>query len=166
MLGSSKQRSAAKGESVDDALKRLRDGLAESAPHAQERGVLLLAEPLAPHLSNVLTSLGQAVELVRSIDHPFVKTMFDTHNAVRETEPHDALIRKYATYIRHVHVNEMDGRHPGTGSYDFGLLLRALHQIGYDGWISLEVFQFKPSGEQVARESAALLRKLEKSDKS
>ena len=34
-------------------------------------------------------------------------------------------------------------------------------QIGYDGWISLEVFQFKPSGEQVARESAALLRRLE-----
>jgi sugar phosphate isomerase/epimerase len=60
----------------------------------------------------------------------------------------------------------MDGRHPGTGSYDFGLLLRALHQIEYDGSISLEVFQFKPSGEQVARESAALLRKLEKTDKS
>lgn len=166
VLGSSKQRSAAKGESVDDALKRLRDGLAESAPRAQERGVLLLAEPLAPHLSNVLTSLGQAVELVKSINHPFVKTMFDTHNAVREAEPHDALIRRYAAYIRHVHVNEMDGRHPGTGSYDFGLLLRALHEIKYDGWISLEVFQFKPSGEQVARESAALIRKLETSEKS
>jgi len=165
VLGSSKQRSAAKGESVDDALKRLRDGLAESAPHAQDRGVLLLAEPLAPHLSNVLTSLGQAVELVRSINHPSVKTMFDTHNAVKETEPHDALIRKYAAYIRHVHVNEMDGRHPGTGSYDFGLVLRALHQIEYNGWISLEGFQFKPSGEQGARESAALLRRLEKSNR-
>jgi sugar phosphate isomerase/epimerase len=163
VLGSSKQRSAAKGESIEDALKRLRDGLAESAPHARERGVLLLAEPLAPHLSNVLTSLAQAVELVRSIDHPYVQTMFDTHKAVSETEPHDALIRKYARYIRHVHVNEADGRHPGTGSYDFGLLLRTLDAVSYDGWVSLEVFQFKPSGEQIARDSAALLRALEKS---
>lgn len=161
VLGSSKQRAAAKTESVDEAVKRLRDGLADCAPHAAERGVLLLAEPLAPHLCNVLTSLGQAVEMVRSIGHPAVQTMFDTHNAVSETEPHDQLIRKYASSIRHVHVNELDGRHPGTGSYDFGLLLRTLREIRYAGWISLEVFQFKPTGEQVARESAQLLRRLE-----
>jgi sugar phosphate isomerase/epimerase len=163
VLGSSKQRAAAKAESVEDAVKRLRDGLAESAPHARDRGVLLLAEPLAPHLCNVLTSLGQAVELVRSIGHPSVQTIFDTHNAVNESEPHDALIRRNACYIRHVHVNEMDGRHPGTGTYDFGLVLRALREIRYSGWVSLEVFQFKPSGERIARESAALLRRLESS---
>ena len=163
VLGSSKQRAAVKGEPVEDAVKRLRDGLAESAPHARDRGVLLLAEPLAPHLCNVLTSLAQAVELVHSIEHPNVQTMFDTHNAVNETEPHDVLIRKYARYIRHIHVNEADGRHPGTGSYDFGLVLRTLHATGYDGWVSLEVFQFKPSGEQIARDSASLLRRLEQS---
>jgi len=163
VLGSGKQRAAAKSELVDEARKRLRDGLADSAKHARDRGVLLLIEPLAPHLCNVLTSLGQAVELVRSIDHPSVQTMFDTHNAVNEAVPHDVLIRKYARYIRHIHVNEMDGRHPGTGSYDFGRVLRTLHEIRYAGWISLEVFQFKPTGEQIARESAALLRRLEKS---
>jgi sugar phosphate isomerase/epimerase len=162
VLGSSKQRAAAPGESVDDAVKRLRDGMAECAPHAGERGVLLLAEPLAPHLCNVMTTLAQAVQLVRSIHHPAVQTMFDTHNAVTEAEPQDQLLRKYARYIRHVHVNEPDGRHPGTGNYDFGLLLRTLRQIRYRGWVSLEVFQFQPSGEQIARESAALLRRLER----
>ncbi|MGH9630373.1 MAG: sugar phosphate isomerase/epimerase family protein [Bryobacteraceae bacterium] len=68
---------------------------------------------------NVLTSLEQAVDLVQQIDHPAVQTMLDTHNAVAETVPYDQLIKKYARYIRHVHVNEMDGRRPGTGSYDF-----------------------------------------------
>jgi len=160
VLGSAKQRAAGKGESVGDASKRLRDGLAESAAHAKSRGVLLLPEPLAPHLCNVLTSLGEAVELVRSINHPSVLTMFDTHNAVAEKEPHDALIRKHAAFIRHVHVNEMDGRHPGTGTYDFGLVMRTLREIRYNGWVSLEVFQFKPSGEQIARDSAAFLRRL------
>jgi len=160
VLGSAKQRAAGKGESVGDASKRLRDGLAESADHAKSRGVLLLPEPLAPHLCNVLTSLGEAVELVRSINHRSVLTMFDTHNAVAEKEPHDVLIRKHAAFIRHVHVNEMDGRHPGTGTYDFGLVMRTLREIGYNGWVSLEVFQFKPSGEQIARDSAAFLRRL------
>ena len=159
VLGSGKQRAAAPGESVEDARKRLRDGLAESAAQAQHRGVLLLAEPLAPHLCNVVTSLEQAVELVESIGHPAVRTMFDTHNAVSEKRPHDELLRTYARYIRHVHVNEMDGRHPGTGSYDFGLVLRTLRELRYPGWIALEVFQFKPSGEQIARESATLLRR-------
>lgn len=160
-LGSAKQRAAGKSESAEDAVKRLRDGLADCAPQAAGHGVLLLPEPLAPHLCNVLTSLGQAVDLVRSIGHPAVQTMFDTHNAASEAEPHGQLIRRYAPYIRHVHVNEMDGRHPGTGNYEFGLLLRTLREIRYAGWISLEVFQFKPSGEQVARESAQFLRRLE-----
>src|SRR6267378_3210241 len=48
---------------------------------------------------------------------PTVRTMFDSHNAVDETEPHAALIDHYCDYIRHIHVNETDGRHPGTGDY-------------------------------------------------
>lgn len=163
VLGSSKQRAAAPGESVSDAVARLRDGLAESAPLAQERGVMLLAEPLAPHLCNVLTSLEQAVRLVREINHPCVRAMFDTHNAVSETKPHGQLIREYASYIHHVHVNEVDGRHPGTGTYDFVDVLSALRSIRYGGWIALEVFHFEPSGEVVAREAATFLRRMEKS---
>jgi sugar phosphate isomerase/epimerase len=87
--------------------------------------------------------------------------MFDTHNTVAETEPHDALIRRYAAEIRHVHINEMDGRHPGTGGYDFRRVLRALHDNNYTGWVSLEVFQFQPSGEQIARETMAYLRSID-----
>jgi sugar phosphate isomerase/epimerase len=88
--------------------------------------------------------------------------MFDTHNTVAETLPHDQLIRKYAKHIRHVHLNEMDGRHPGTGKYDFELVLNTLRDIRYTGWISLEVFQFEPSGQVVAKETMALLRRITK----
>ena len=55
---------------------------------------------------------------------PAIQTMFDTHNAVDEVEPHAALVDKYFDVIRHVHVNEMDGGHPGTGYYDFRPVLR------------------------------------------
>lgn len=161
VLGSSKQRDAMDGVSRESATSRIRDGLAALAPHASERNVLLLPETLAPQLSNVLNTLDETVAMVRSINHPAVQTLFDTHNTAGETEPHDVLIHRYAAHLRHVHLNEMDGRHPGTGSYDFALILRALRAIQYQGWASVEVFQFQPSGEEIARSSAAYVRKIE-----
>lgn len=162
VLGSSKQRSAVDGSTVADATKRLRDGLAGIAPHAVERGVLVLLEPLSPNFTNVINSLAEAWNVVQEVASPAVDLMFDTHNTVAETLPHDRLIRKYAKHIRHVHLNEMDGRHPGTGKYDFELVLNTLRDIRYTGWISLEVFQFQPSGEAIAKETMALLRRITK----
>ncbi len=161
ILGSGKQRRAIGGSTVEDATRRLRDGLAGAAQHAQDRGVTILPETLAPHLCDVLTSMDQTVAMVREIDHPAVQTMFDTHNAVAEENPHDELIKRHAALIRHVHINEMDGRHPGTGSYDFAVPLQALKDIGYAGWLSLEVFKFEPSGEEIARASSRYLRDIE-----
>ena len=161
VLGSGKQRSAASGSTPQDARKRLRDGLAASSDRARSRGVLLLLEPLSPQFTNVVNTVAEAVAMVREIGHTAVSSMIDTHNTVAETEPHDQVIRRHIREIRHIHVNEMDGRHPGTGSYDFARLLRALRTSGYGGWISLEVFQFKPSGETIARETMAVLRRIE-----
>jgi len=39
-------------------------------------------------------------------------------------------------------VNELDGRHCGTGGYDFGPVLEVLARRGYEGWLSLEAFDF------------------------
>src|ERR1035441_7950495 len=86
------------------------------------------------------------------------RTMFDCHNAIDETEPHAALVECYYDLIRHIHVNELDGRHPGTGSYDFKPLFDVLRRREYGGWISLEAFDFTPGAETIARES---LRHLE-----
>lgn len=162
VLGSGKQRDAINGSSIEDAERRMQEGLAEVAPHAAARGVVVLPETLAPHLSNVFTTLDRTVEMVKEIDSPAIQTIFDTHNAVAEKKPHDQLIKEHAPYIRHVHVNEMDGTHPGSGKYDFSVVLQALRDISYQHWVSLEVFKFLPSGEEVARASAEYLREVER----
>jgi sugar phosphate isomerase/epimerase len=161
VFGSGKQRSTANGDSVKEATARFRDGLAGVAPAAKERGVVILIEALAPHLSNVVTSLDEAVDLVKQIGSPAVRTMFDTHNAVKEASPHGALIKKHSRQILHIHINEMDGRHPGTGSYDFKPVLQALKDLSYRRWISLEVFDFTAGPERIAADSAKLLRQWE-----
>ena len=83
--------------------------------------------------------------------------MFDVHNAVDEIEPHAALVDKYFDVIRHVHVNELDGKHCGSGSYDFKPLLAMLRRRGYSGWVSLEAFDFTPGAEKLANDSLRYL---------
>ncbi|MEO8027984.1 MAG: sugar phosphate isomerase/epimerase family protein, partial [Bryobacteraceae bacterium] len=113
VFGSPKQRSATGGVSPKDATARFVDGLCGVSSQAAERGVTLLVEALPANQSNIVNSLEEAAQIVKQIGSPAVRTMFDTHNAVDETEPHDVLVERYFDLIRHVHVNEMDGRHPG-----------------------------------------------------
>jgi D-psicose/D-tagatose/L-ribulose 3-epimerase len=157
VFGSPKQRCTLPGLSREDAMANYIDGLAGVAPRAQERGVTILVEALPLNQCDVINSLAEAVCIVRQIDSPAVRTMFDTHNAVEETEPHAELVDRYFDLIRHVHVNEMDGRHPGTGSYDFKPVLETLARRNYAGWVSLEAFDFKPGAETIASESLRFL---------
>jgi D-psicose/D-tagatose/L-ribulose 3-epimerase len=160
VLGSSKQRQAIDGTTPAEAKHRLIDGLAAMAPFAQARGVNILMEPLAPQLCNVVNSLAEAMEIVKAVASPLVATMFDCHNTAGEKNPVDVLIREYYPYIRHVHLNEMDGQRPGAGNFPFPLVLRTLQELHYEGWLSVEVFDFKPDGETVARQAFRFLNTL------
>lgn len=151
VFGSPKQRSAVDGMSPAEATSVFIGELTQVAPHAQARGVTILVEALPANQSNVINSLEEAVSIVQQIDSPAVQTMFDTHNAVDEKEEHASLIRKYRAYIRHVHVNETDGREPGMGDYNFQAVLTALAEENYGGWVSLEVFDFSRDPQVVAK---------------
>jgi len=153
VFGSPVQRSTVDGSTVAEATARYRDGLSSVAAQAEQRGVTILVEALPSGQANVVTSLAEAASIVSQIGSPAIQTMFDTHNAVDETEAHAALIEKYFDMIRHVHVNEMDGRHPGMADYDFKPVLNTLERLGYKGWISLEAFDFSFGAEKIARES-------------
>ena len=157
VFGSPNQRSTTGGLSREQATRNYIDGLAGVAPHAVERGVKVLLEALPIQQCDVVTSLDEAASIVRQIGNPGIQTMFDSHNAVNEVEPHDVLVDRHFNLIRHVHVNEMDGRHPGTGTYDFKPVLRVLARRGFSGWISLEAFDFTPGPEKVAQDSLRYL---------
>ncbi|HSW48722.1 MAG TPA: sugar phosphate isomerase/epimerase family protein, partial [Bryobacteraceae bacterium] len=153
VFGSPRQRSSIGGLSPEEATRHLVDGLAAVAGHAVERGVTILVEALSPDQTDVVTTLDEAASIVREIDSPGVKTIFDSHNAVAEKEPHAVLVDRYFDLIRHVHVNEMDGKHPGCGDYDFLPVLEALHRRGYAGWISVETFDCSFGPDRIMAES-------------
>jgi D-psicose/D-tagatose/L-ribulose 3-epimerase len=157
VFGSPKQRETTGGLTREEATRNFVEGMAGIAPHAGERGVKVLIEALPSNQCDVILTLDEAVSLVREIDLPAVQTMFDSHNAVNEIEPHHCLVDRHFQYIRHVHVNEMDGRHCGAGDYDFKPVLEVLRRREYTGWVSLEAFDFTPGAETIANESLRYL---------
>src|SRR3954447_20157289 len=158
VFGSPKQRSTTCGATREQATRNYIDGLAGVAPHAAERGVTILVEALPSDQADVILTLEEAASIVREIDSPGVRTMFDVHNAINEADPHDVLVDRYFDVIRHVHVNELDGKHCGAGNYNFKPVLAMLKKRNYQGWVSLEAFDFTPGAEKLTNES---LRHLE-----
>ncbi len=158
VFGSPKQRST-QGISIAEATRHYIDGLAEVAPQAESRGVTILVEALPANQSDVVNTLAEAAAIVTEIGSPAIRTMFDTHNAVNETEAHATLIERYFDLIRHVHINELDGRHPGTAGYDFRSVFAALRRLNYRHWVSLEAFDFTPGAETIAADSFRFIEK-------
>jgi sugar phosphate isomerase/epimerase len=158
VFGSPQQRKTTGGLTREQATRNFIDGLAGVAPQAAQRAVKVLVEALPAAQSDVVQTLAEAVAIVGEIGSPAIRTMFDVHNAIDEEEPHAALVDRYFEFIRHVHVNELDGRHCGAGGYDYKPVLEVLRRRGYTGWVSLEAFDFTPGAERLANES---LRHLE-----
>jgi sugar phosphate isomerase/epimerase len=160
VFGSPVQRGTTGGRTRAEAMERFEQGLASVAGHAAERNVRILVEALPKAQCDVVNTLEECAAIVRRTASPGVRTMFDTHNAVDEIEPHAVLVERYFELICHIHVNEVDGKHCGAGNYDFLPLLRTLKRLNYQGWISLEAFDFSPGPERIASESIRHLRGL------
>jgi D-psicose/D-tagatose/L-ribulose 3-epimerase len=161
VFGSPKQRGTGPGVNREQATKYLADGLAGLAPKAAARKITICLEALDHSQTQTANTLAEAVAIVKQINHPAIRTMFDYHNVADEKEPSEVLVRRYYPMIRHIHINEPDGSYPGAGNYDFVPVLKVLKEKNYRGWVSAEVFDMKPGAERIARETIAHLRRIE-----
>ena len=162
IFGSPKQRDT-RSISVEQAKKYFAEGLRTVADHAQQRGIEILVEPLGKRVTDVVNTLAEASQLAEQVNHPAIGMIFDFNNTVDETEPFDVLLRKYDKNIHHVHVQEMGGKHLGTGNAvnDYVKAFQVLKDMRYNRWISLEVFDFSPGGKTIAEESMRILKQIE-----
>lgn len=159
VFGSPKQRCRAGGLSRAEAEANFVAGLQSVVPDLEAAGVTFCVEALPTDQCDVIVSLDRAAEIVDEIGSPMVQTMFDSHNAVEERDPHHELVERHWSKIRHIHVNELDGSYPRpSGGYDFKPVLQVAKDRGFDGWVSMEVFDFSPGAEAIVTESIAYLK--------
>ena len=160
VFGSPGQRSLAPGMTAETGREYAAEVLRECLPTFDERGVTLCLEPLTTKETNFLTSCAETMQLVRLIDHPRVQLHQDVKAMLHETVSIPELIRQYAPYVKHFHVNDGNLLGPGMGPTDFAPIFSALRASGYDGWVSVEVFDYSPGAEKIARESLAYMRRI------
>jgi D-psicose/D-tagatose/L-ribulose 3-epimerase len=66
--------------------------------------------------------------------------MFDTFHANIEEKSIYKSAKSCGKYLAHVHVSENDRGVPGTGHIAWAELRRALEELRYDGWLTIESF--------------------------
>jgi len=160
VFGSPKQR-ASRGVPVEEAQLLFTEGLISTAELAVERKSRILIEALPSADTDVVNTLFEANAVAAAVNHPGVEIMFDFHNTKDEEKPWPVLIEEYQDSIRHVHVNEMDGRWPGTGTTDFRPAFAKLAEIAYEGWISLEIFTTPEDPAAVLGETMETMKRAE-----
>ena len=132
--------------------------LKQCMPTFAELGVQLALEPLGPEEGDFLRTADLAVELMEMIDSPPCRLHLDVKAMSTEDQPIDEIIRKHAEHLIHFHANDANRRGPGMGDIDFVPILQALKDINYDGWVCVEVFDYDPGVEALAKESIDYLK--------
>jgi sugar phosphate isomerase/epimerase len=94
------------------------------------------------------------------VDHPCFQLHQDVKAMLSEPTPIPELIAEYAPLTKHFHVNDSNLLGPGMGETDYHPIFRALAASQYDGWVSVEVFDYRPGAERIARESIAYMKKI------
>lgn len=116
------------------------DVLRAAAEHAADAGVVLAVEFLNRHEGYLLNTMEQSAALTARVDHPAFGVLYDTHHAHAEEDDVVAAITTHGPAIRHVQASENNRGGLGAGQVAWAETARALHEIGYDGWVAAEAF--------------------------
>ena len=159
VFGSPKQRTLLPGVSPAQAFDWAAETFRRVMPAVADNGVSICMEPLSPTETDFINTCEDATALIRAVDHPNFTLHLDVKAMSSERTPMVDLIARYAPDAGHFHANDANLRGPGFGDVDFVPIFRALHDAGYTRWISVEVFDYKPDPETIARQSADYMRR-------
>jgi sugar phosphate isomerase/epimerase len=153
VVGSPLQRGLLPGVSYGEAWEHFREAMAAAAQVEGAEHFTICLEPLAPSTQNsFLFTAAEALQLAREINLPNVQVILDCYSGVQMEVDFPAALRAVCGCLGHFHLNDHNGRAPGYGETDFVPIMRALHDIHYQGYASIEVFDFSPDPvEQATR---------------
>jgi len=138
VFGSGRSRHVPDGFPTSKAEQQFVDLLKLLAPIAEENGVTIVVEPLNKRECNIITSLAEGAEAVKSCNHPNVRLLADVYHMLRDGEGPQEIVR-FGGLLRHAHIAEPDKRAaPGVTDFDFRPYLSAFRQAGYDRRMSIE----------------------------
>jgi sugar phosphate isomerase/epimerase len=160
VIGSPKARNLLAGVSREQAMQYAREVFSPCLDLAAERGITLAIEPLGPAETDFLNTATQGIELIELVDHPNFRLHLDVKAMTSESSPIPQIIHNSAKHLAHFHANDPNLLGPGMGEVKFEPIIAALKAVDYDGYLSVEVFDFKPGPENIASQSIRYLKKV------
>jgi D-psicose/D-tagatose/L-ribulose 3-epimerase len=121
----------------------------EVAKYANDKGVALNVEPVNRFETYFLNTAADAVQFCKDVDVPNTKVHLDAYHMIREEKSFYNAIVNTGSYLGHFHACENERGVPGTGLVQWEEVYRALKDINYKGWITIE--SFVPDIEELAR---------------
>jgi sugar phosphate isomerase/epimerase len=159
IVGSPKQRNVVEGVSYEQAWTWATDVFRDSVKRAEDRGVVICFEPLAPVETNFVNTAEEGIKFAAQFESPSMSIILDVKAMSSEGKPIPQIIQESAGRFEYFHANDANLKGPGFGEVDFHPIAAALRKTGYDGIVSVEVFKFEEGPEVIASQSREYLRK-------
>lgn len=153
VLGSPQQRNLLPGVDHEQAEDYAAEVLRAVVPVFEDCGVTVALEPLGPGEGDFMNTAESGIRLMEKIDSPNVKLHLDVKAMSSEAGTVADVIRASHPHFVHFHANDPNLLGPGMGDMDFVPIFAALDEVGYDGWVSVEVFDYSPGVETICRTS-------------
>ena len=159
VFGSPKQRSLLPGVSRQQAFDWAAALFRQVMPQVADYGITICMEPLSSAETDFINTCAEASELIDAVGHANFALHLDVKAMYSESTPVTELIRTYGPIAHHFHANDANRRGPGFGDVDFVPIFEALRKSGYNRWVSVEVFDYKPDPETITVKSIEYMRK-------
>ncbi|HYG20220.1 MAG TPA: sugar phosphate isomerase/epimerase family protein [Ohtaekwangia sp.] len=105
---------------------------------AGQHDITLALESLNSSEANFITTVGEALDVVKTVDHPNLRLCVDIYHMLKEGESPD-IISRTGPYLRYCEIAERERRTPpGVDGDDFRPYLAALKNLGYVGKLTIE----------------------------
>jgi sugar phosphate isomerase/epimerase len=147
------------GTTRAQALDWLREALEWLGRRASDLGVPLLFEPLNRYETNLINTVSEGLELLRSLETENVKLLCDLyHMNIEERDIADSL-RQAGALVGHVHLADSNRRAMGWGHTAIPPIASALHEIGFAGHLSAEILPL-PDPDAAAKQTISTFQRF------
>ena len=149
--------------SVEQALSLFEQGIKKVLSHAEKKQIKILIEPEPGVL---LENSKQFLKFIEGFDSKYLRLNFDIGHFYCVNEEPSSLILQLKDHIEHFHMADIRNRvhyHliPGMGAIDFQNVFNAINKIGYNGFITVELYPYKENPVKAAKTSFEYLQSLE-----
>lgn len=135
------------------------EGLKRAAEIIEGKNFELLVENIDPQEDPhyFLTSVTENLEVIRAVNHPQVRFLYDFYHAQIAQGNLIETLEKGIDLVGVCHIADVPGRHePGTGEIDYINIYKKLVSLGYDRYVAMEYLPTREPVEslRVARKQA------------